>query len=305
MKDKVITIAGPTAVGKTEFAIRLAKRIGGEIISADSMQAYRSMDIVSQKPTPKQRRAVPHHLIDMLDPGEEYSAAEFAKRASALIEDIIKKSRIPLIVGGSGLYIKALIGGLFPSPKKDTDLRRRLEAEAKRFGKGRLHEKLKAVDPAAADSIHPNDLRRIVRALEVYHLTGFPISQQKKKAEGIQKRFNVKRFGLIRPRDIIYKRIEERVEEMFAAGLVKEVQRIKKGKMSITASASVGYKEVSGYLAGEYSLREAKGLLKKNTRHLAKKQLTWFRADKDIAWIDIEKISSKDAIEQIVKDISG
>ncbi len=287
-RDKVIFVVGPTGIGKTDFSIELAKRIGGEIISSDSMQAYRRMDIISQKPIPKQKREVPHHLIDILDPREEYSAAEFVKRASIIINDIIERRKIPIVVGGSGLYVKALIDGLFPAPKKDLSFRNTLELEADENGGKVLHERLKKVDAEAASKIHPNDLRRIIRSLEVFHLTGIAISEQKKRTKGIKERFDIIIYGLTRPRSEIYKRIEDRVEKMFDEGLIEEVKSLKRKNPSITAKASLGYKEVAGYLEKKHSLNDAKELLKKNTRHLAKKQLTWFRADRRIIWVNLD-----------------
>lgn len=301
-KETVIFIVGPTAVGKTAFAIELAKRIKGEIISSDSMQAYRSMDIISQKPTKRERKIIPQYLIDILSPKEEYSAAEFTKRAGLLIDDIIKRKRRPIVVGGSGLYTKTLIDGLFFSPEKDGAFRKDLESKAEEGGSKFLHAELEKVDPEAASKIHPNDLRRIIRALEVFHLTGTPISEHKKKTRGIKDRFNIRIYGLIRERSVIYERIEDRVERMFEAGLVKEVKRIKRCAPSITAEASLGYKEVLGFLDKRYSAQEAMELLKKKTRHFAKKQLTWFRPDKRIRWINL-KIPQGKAVDIVIRDL--
>jgi len=300
--QKVVFIVGPTGVGKTAFSVELAKRLGAEIISADSMQAYRFLDITSQKPTPAERKAIPHHLIDFLDITEEYSAAEFIKKAKPIIEEIIKKDSTPLVVGGSGLYIKALIDGLFPAPDKDIVFRRELGKEAQGHGTQKLYNRLKAVDPAASSKIHPNDLRRIIRALEVFHLTGAPISAHKKMTRGITDNYALRCYGLIRPRRILYERIEKRVDSMLEAGIVKEIKRIRSRDPSITAKSSLGFKEILGYLDKKYSLDDANRLLKKNTKHLAKKQLTWFKRDSRIRWIDLEEMPREDAFRLILKE---
>jgi len=304
-KKTIIFIVGPTAVGKTLFGIELAKGISGEIISYDSMQAYRYMDIMSQKPTPRERKTVIHHLIDILDVREEYSAAEFVKRATPLIKRIIEKGRTPIVVGGSGLYIKALIDGIFPAPKKDTDFRKNLESEAKESGKERLYERLKEIDPEAASKIHPNDLRRIIRALEIFHLTGKPISEHKRETRGIKDDFKIKIYGLRRPRAMFYKDIEARVDRMLEKGLVDEAKLIRTKRPGITAECALGYREVLGYLDKRYPLEEAGELIKKNTRHLAKRQMTWFRQDERIRWIDLEKTPRKKLLELVRKDSLG
>jgi len=305
MKTSVIVVVGPTGVGKTAFSINLAERISGEIISADSMQAYRSMDIMSQKPTPGERGAVTHHLVDILDPREEYSAALFAEKASACINKIIERRKVPVVVGGSGLYVKALIDGLFPSPKKDAPLRDELASLAKERGPAHLYKELEKVDPEAAGRIHQNDLRRVIRAIEVFRSTGTPISEHKKRTKGIGEDFGTRIYGLIRPRENLYRRIDERVDKMFNDGLVGEVRSLKEKQPSATARASVGYKEILGYLNMEYSLKEAAGLLKKNTRRLAKKQLTWFRADKRIRWIDLGRFPEDEGIEKVIRETKG
>lgn len=299
MKEKVIFIVGPTAVGKTAFAIKLARIVRGEIISADSMQAYRLMNILSQKPTPKEKRAIPHHLIDIININEEYSAARFVNLATPLIKRIIKRKRVPIIAGGSGLYVKALIDGLFSAPQKDTAFRRFLEEEADSMGAESLHDRLKIVDPESASKIHKNDLRRIIRALEIFHLTGTPISEHKKKTRGIGEHFEILIYGLILPRPTLYNRIEQRVDIMFDKGLLKEVRLMRKSRPGMTAAAALGYKEALGYMDKKYPLDQAKDLLKKNTRHLAKAQTSWFKADKRIRWIDLSKVSKEEAIQNM------
>ncbi len=298
---RLVFIVGPTAAGKSEVAFKLAKKINGEIISCDSMQVYRHIPITSQVPSSKWRKAIPHYLIEELEPAAEYSAAEFRKRALRLIESILKRKRVPIIAGGTGLYMKSLLDGLFSSPEKDIRFRKKLEKEAKSKGSQHLYSKLEKIDPDSARKIHPNDIRRIIRALEVYYLTGVSISQQKKKAVGIASKYDCLIFGLNMPRDVLYKKIDDRVEKMFDDGIVKEIKMIYKKKLSMTAKASLGYKEITGFLKKEYGLPEAKELLKRNTRRLAKKQLTWFRADKRINWIDVDK----KGIETIVDEIYG
>ncbi|MFH1753533.1 MAG: tRNA (adenosine(37)-N6)-dimethylallyltransferase MiaA [Candidatus Omnitrophota bacterium] len=300
---KVLFIVGPTSVGKTAFSVRLAKRIDGEIISSDSMQAYRYMDILSQKPTDKERGEVPHYLIDFLDPTEEYSAARFAEEARRCIEEIIDRGKMPIIVGGSGLYVRALVEGLFPAPKKDARLREGLEEEAARCGPEFLHDRLKEADPETASKIHPNDTRRVVRALEIISMTGIPVSEHKKNTSGIMGLFDIRIYGLARNREGLNAAIGERVDKMFSEGLVEEVKILKRKTPGLTAGSSIGYKEVVGYIDGKYALEEAKELLNKNTRRLVKKQMTWFRADKSIKWIDRDNMSDEAALEFIEKDI--
>lgn len=301
--NKLIFVVGPTAVGKSGAAYRLAKKINGEIISCDSMQAYRQMQITNQAPSRLWRRSIPHHLIEIKDPTREYSAAEFRKKALALIKDIIEKGKIPLVVGGSGLYMKALLDGLFPSPRKDAAFRKKLQERAQLKGRDDLYSELKAVDPDGAAKIHPNDTRRVIRALEVYYLTGRPISWHKKNTQGISREYDIKIFGLTMPRDVLYKKIADRVEEMFAKGLVEEVRKLSAKKLSITAKSALGYKEVGGYLKGEYGLDKATELLKRNTRRFAKRQISWFRPDKRIKWIDVYKLGIEKSVNDMVKEI--
>jgi tRNA dimethylallyltransferase len=286
-KPAIIFILGPTSVGKSGFAVKLAKRIGGEIISCDSMQVYRGMKILSQQPDSKSLNAVPHHLIGILSPAREWSAADFIGKAKKIIKDIVRRDHIPIVVGGSGLYARALAEGLFPSPTKDERLRKRLYNEAKKKGKKRLYKRLLKIDPSYASRIHPNDLRRIIRALEVYELTGKAISEQHKKTKGIEDEYEILTFVLDRDRSDLYKRINENIEKMFSGGLVEEIRKLERKKISRTAIAALGYKEISDYINGRCSAEEAKELLKKNTRHYAKRQLTWFRKEKNATWFEL------------------
>jgi tRNA dimethylallyltransferase len=217
---------------------------------------------------------------------EEFSAAEFVRRSTVVIKELIKKGKIPVFAGGTGLYVKALIDGLFPSPAKDNDLRHQLESEASALGTGYLYNILKEKDPDSASLIHANDLRRIIRALEVYYLTGVPISEHKKNTRGIKDDYEIVYAGLSMGRELLYKTIDERVDKMFEDGLVEEVKKVIGSKLSMTAGLALGIREVRGFLEGEYPENTARELLKQNTRRYAKRQLTWFGADKRIRWFD-------------------
>lgn len=279
----VIFIVGPTASGKTALSLRLARDFNAEIISCDSMCVYKGMDILTSKPSEAERKKVRHHLVDIISPAREFSVAEYRRLALKAMEDILKRDKTPLFVGGSGLYVKAVIDGLFPSAKKDPGFRRRQEALAKKYGSIYLHNKLKKVDPAAAKNIHPNNVRRVIRALEIYHTEKKPPSELKKNTEPLQYGFRM--FGLKQERKELYDNIEKRVEEMFRKGIVREIKRLSGNSLSVTAKGALGYNEVLGYLRGKYTLEEAKELLKRNTRHFAKRQLSWFRPDKRISWL--------------------
>ncbi|MFC1624626.1 tRNA (adenosine(37)-N6)-dimethylallyltransferase MiaA [Candidatus Omnitrophota bacterium] len=279
----VIFLIGPTASGKTGLSIKLAKKLNSEIISCDSMCVYKGMDILTSKPTKSERREIKHHLVDIISPSQEFSVAEYRRLALLAVEDILKRGKTPLFVGGSGLYVKSVIDGLFPSNKKDERFRKRQEKLSKDYGKKYLYKKLERIDPVTARKIHPNNLRRVIRALEVFHTEKKRPSELKKKTEPIK--YKVKILGMKVDREELYKNIEKRVEEMFKEGLMQEVKRLSKTRLSLTARKALGYNEVLGYLKGRYSAAEAEDLLKKNTRHFAKRQLTWFRYDTRIEWI--------------------
>ncbi len=284
---RLIFLIGPTAIGKTDIAFELAKILSCEIISCDSMQVYKKMDIGTSKPTEELRQTVMHHMIDIIEPSEEFSAAQFRELAVNAMEGILTKGKVPLFVGGSGLYIKVLIDGIFKGPSSDRGLRARLKAEADEFGVEALHKRLKEVDGETASCVHPNDLRRIVRALEVYEKAKAPISEFKNRTQGLGGEYDIKMFGLDMDRKILYKRIDDRVEEMFSKGLVNEARNLMGQDLSLTASCALGYKEAFGFLRGQYGLDEAKRLIKRNTRRYAKRQFTWFRRDKRIEWITL------------------
>ncbi len=279
---QVIFLVGPTASGKTKLSIKLAKKLNAEIISCDSMCVYKGMDILTSKPSASDRKKVRHHLIDITSPVREFSVAEYRRMALEKIEEILKRGKTPLFVGGSGLYVKAVVDGLFPSAEKDLKFRKHQERLAGKYGKAYLYRKLKKIDPSRAEKIHPNDLRRIIRALEIYHTEKIKPSELKRFTEPLKYDFRI--LGLALERQKLYKNIDIRVEEMFKKGIVAEVKKLSRKKLSMTARKALGYGEVLGYLKGEYSLEEAKELLKKNTRHFSKKQLTWFGPDRRILW---------------------
>ncbi|MEI8176120.1 MAG: tRNA (adenosine(37)-N6)-dimethylallyltransferase MiaA [Candidatus Omnitrophota bacterium] len=287
MRKHIIFLVGPTAVGKTETALLLADAIDAEIISCDSMQIYTGMDIGTQKPSREQRAAVRHHLIDILAPDQEFSAADFRERSLAIIARLQRASKIPLFVGGTGLYVSALVDGLFPSPPKDEALRNALYREQEIAGGDHLWRKLAAVDPETARLIHANDSKKLVRALEIYETTLTKKSELLSKTQRLPAAFPVKIFALTRPRQELYRRIDERVIGMFDEGFIEEVRRLPREKLGTTASQAIGYREVFAYLDGRLGLGEAQELIQKNTRHYAKRQLTWFRRDKRIEWVEI------------------
>jgi tRNA dimethylallyltransferase len=298
---RIIFLVGPTAVGKTEVSIHLAKLINAQIISCDSMQVYKGMDIGTQKPNTFQRKQIPHHLIDIISPSKTFSAAEFRKRVLACLGKIYRKKKIPLFVGGTALYMKALIDGLFPAPSADGRLRRRLLQEEEKNGRGFLYSKLLNVDPHTAHLLHPNDTRRIIRALEVYSKTRKPMSELKKQTKGLADIYDVKIFALNLNRQRLYDRIDKRVNKMFDEGLIEESRRLKKKRLSMTARQALGYKEAFNYLDSKVSLEEARELIKKNTRHFAKRQLSWFRNDKRIIWVDTDEKLAQDIAKEIAE----
>ncbi len=301
-KNIIVFIVGPTAVGKTCLAIKLAACVGAEVISCDSMQIYRGMRILSQAPSLTERRGVKHHLIGVLDPRKEYSAASFRSKASRIIKSVTERKRIPIVVGGSGLYAKALIDGLFPSPEADLKFRKKMEAFISKYGNKRLYKRLQKIDPPAASKIHPNDSRRIIRALEIYHLTGRTMSELKTETKGLNDLYRIKVFGLTKSRDEIYTAIDRRVDEMFESGAVSEVRKLKNRRLSKTARAALGFREIEGYISGEYDIETAASLMKRNTRHFAKRQLTWFRADRRIKWFDVSRMTDEEIVKIIIKE---
>ena len=278
-------LTGPTASGKTAVGIELARRIDAEIISLDSMALYRRMDIGTAKPTPEERRAVPHHLIDILEPSEEFSVAQYLQAAEKCAGEIASRGKRVLFVGGTALYLKAILRGLFSGPPADWKLRRELEEIARVEGPTAIHGRLQVVDSTAAAKLHPNDIRRVIRALEVHQATGRPISSLQQQFERCRPAQECRVFVLDWPRDRLDERIRRRVDQMFAAGLVEEVRRLMAaGSLSRTASQAVGYREVLERLNGQRDLPATVELVKLRTRQFAKRQLTWFRSLSECRW---------------------
>ncbi|MBM3246384.1 MAG: tRNA (adenosine(37)-N6)-dimethylallyltransferase MiaA [Candidatus Omnitrophica bacterium] len=303
-KNKIIFLVGPTAIGKSEVALLLAKKINAEIISCDSMQIYRGMDIISSKPFPALRKKIRHHLIDSVAPTREYNVSRYYRDALKKARDILGADKLPLFVGGTGLYMSILIDGIFKLKKQDKSIRSRLYQQAEKFGNSVLYERLKEIDPLAARKIHPHDTKRLVRALEVFENTGRPISELQKERKGLAAQYPVRIFALDMPRDKLYQRINSRVEEMFGQGLADEVKGLLRVRLSKTAACAIGIKELKGYFDGDYSLEEARRLIKKNTRNYAKRQLTWFRKDKRIEWVKVrEKETAAAVADRIFKKL--
>ena len=291
MKEKqpLIILTGPTAVGKTGLSIELAKRIGGEIISADSMQVYRFMDIGSAKIKPDEMKGIPHHLIDVLNPEDEFNVFRFQEMAKEAMQGIYKRGHIPIIAGGTGFYIQALLYDIaFNEEEGASKIRARLEAEAESLGNEALFERLKMLDPESAEIIHPNNTKRLIRALEFYEINGSKISAHNQAEREKESPYDFCYFVLNDDREKLYARIEQRVDEMLEEGLVGEVQRLKDMgyHRNMVSMQGLGYKEILAYLEGECSLEDAVYLIKRDTRHFAKRQLTWFRREKEVIWVD-------------------
>lgn len=288
-KKPLIILTGPTAVGKTKASINLAKAIGGEIISADSMQVYRHMDIGSAKITPEEMQGVKHYLIDVLEPDEEFHVVKFQQLAKAAMEEIYAKGKIPIVVGGTGFYIQALLYDIdFTESNEDTTYRHELEQIADTKGAEYLHGMLKAVDEKSAQNIHANNVKRVIRALEFFKQTGQKISEHNEKEREKSSPYAFCYFVLNDIREQLYKRIELRIDEMMKDGLVAEVSALKeKGyTREMTSMQGLGYKEILDYLNGVISLDEAVYILKRDTRHFAKRQITWFKREKDVIWVN-------------------
>jgi tRNA dimethylallyltransferase len=291
MKPKLVIVLGPTAVGKTELALALAEAINVEIINADSQQIYRYLDIGTGKPSKAERERVRHHLIDVINPDEDFNAALYRQLANATIEDIHERGARVLVCGGTGLYLKALTGGLFAGPGQDTQLRTNLEREIAENGLAPLYERLIAVDPGANTKIHPNDRQRVIRALEVYQNTGRPLSTWQNEHRFHEQPFEVLKIGLLRDRAELYDLINQRSEKMIRAGLLDEVRGlIARGYgLDLKPLRSVGYRQMGEVIEGIKKLPEALEEMKQKTRRLAKRQLTWFRSDPEIRWRHPEK----------------
>jgi len=287
-KQKLVVITGPTASGKSSLAMELARQFGGEIINADSMQVYRGMDVGTAKVTIMERRAVPHHLIDVVDPDEAFNAAIYRSLAMPLLSELHTREKMSFVVGGTGLYIKTLLGGLFPSPASDQDLRERLHREWEELGSASLHERLKSLDPESAQKIHPNDKLRVIRALEVIHQTNKPLSTLMRNHGFGDHSFRALKICLYMDRERLYDRIDQRSAEMIEAGLARETEALlaKGYSPDLKPMKSLGYRHMVRFLKGEWGLDEAILQLQRDTRRYAKRQLTWFRADPEMLWLE-------------------
>ena len=303
-KQKLIVLTGPTAVGKSKLSIELAKQIGGEIISADSMQVYKFMDIGTDKISPEKMGGVPHHLIDFLDPHEDFNVFTFQKLAKKAITEIASRGHVPIIVGGTGFYIQAVLKDIdFTETDEDMSLRHELEERVKREGPDGIYEELKKVDPESAKIIHANNSKRVIRALEYYKKTGRPISWHNLEQSQKDSIYDFTYFVLTDKRETLYLRIEKRVDQMIEDGLEEECKKLLAMNIPKTATSmqGLGYREMIGYLNGEYDLERAIYLIKRNTRHFAKRQLTWFKREQDVNWIDKEAFDHND--ELIMKEM--
>ena len=298
-KNKMIILAGPTASGKTSVSIDLAKRLGGEIISADSIQVYKYMDVGTAKISVEEMQGVKHHLIDVLDPKEDFNIVKFQNMVKCSIEEIVKNGHIPILVGGTGFYIQSVIYDIdFNNEDDNSSVRKKLEEEYDAFGADFMHEKLKKIDIVSAQTIHKNNKKRIIRAIEYFLINNEPISSHNEVQREKKSPYDYRFFVLNPPRDILYERINKRVDIMVENGLVDEVKKLREMGLS-TANISmqgIGYKEIIEYLDGEVSLETAIENIKQNTRHMAKRQVTWFKREKDVIYVDPFSFESNDKI---------
>ena len=298
MKKPLIVLTGPTAVGKTKLSIALAKAVNGEIISADSMQVYRYMDVGSAKITPDEMDGVPHHLVDVLEPTEDFNIVLFQQLAKKSMEEIYSKGRIPILVGGTGFYIQAITRDIdFTQPEQDDSYRKELESLAAEKGSSFLHDMLASVDPKSAEDIHENNVKRVIRALEFYKQNGTRISEHNEEQKEHVSPYNLAYFVLNAPRPLLYERIDARVDEMLKNGLVEEVKNLQRMgcHREMVSMQGLGYKEILSWLGGEYPYEEAIRILKRDTRHFAKRQLTWFRREGEVTWVDKDKFDYNDS----------
>ncbi|MBR4669865.1 MAG: tRNA (adenosine(37)-N6)-dimethylallyltransferase MiaA [Butyrivibrio sp.] len=303
-KQKLIVLTGPTAVGKSKLSIELAKRIGGEIISADSMQVYKHMDIGTDKISVAKMDGVPHHLIDILEPDEPFNVFLFQKLVKEAIADISGRGKIPIIVGGTGFYIQAVLYDIdFTETDEDMTIRTELESRASNGEIQALFNELKEIDPKSAEIIHANNVKRVIRALEYYKKTGRPISEHNEEQHQRTSPYDFRYFVLTDDREVLYSRIDKRVDQMIEEGLEEEVRELLKLDIdrSATSMQGLGYREMIGYIDGEYDLDRAVYLIKRNTRHFAKRQLTWFRREKNVHWIDKREFDRDD--ERILEEM--
>ena len=306
MKEKLLVIVGPTAVGKTALSIELAQMLKGEVISGDSMQVYRGMDIGTAKITPVEMQGIPHHLIDIHNPDHPFSVAEFQVRATELIKEINLRNHLPMIVGGTGLYIQSVLYQYeFSEVGQDEMLRKQLEDFVELHGREQLHDRLLKIDPITGQRLHPNDVKRVIRALEIYELTGATMAEYQKRSK--KSPYELCLLGLTMDRERLYERVNARVDSMIEQGLVKEVERLLTQGYSkdLISMQAIGYKELVEYLEGSGSLSEAIEAIKKNSRNFAKRQLTWFRSMKEIQWIDMAHEIEKEKIVENIRSFAA
>jgi len=302
----LIILSGPTAVGKTRLSLALAKEAGCEIISADSMQVYRGLDIGTDKLPPEQRQGIPHHLIDVLDPGEDYNVMRFREMASECIREIAGRGHLPLLAGGTGFYIQAVLYDVdFTPHSQDDEQRRLLQKEAQEQGCEALHRRLEALDPEAAASIHPNNIQRTIRALEYAQQTGGTISEHNRQMRQKSSPYRYAYFVLTDERERLYERINRRVDEMMEQGLMDEVIRLRKRGIGSahTSMQAIGYRQICAYLDGACDMDEAVRLIKRDTRHYAKRQLTWLRRERDVIWLDRSILGGDEQILEYMMQI--
>lgn len=297
----IIFIVGPTAVGKTQVALDLARHIKGEIICCDAMQVYQEIEIASDKPKLAIRQEIPHHLFDIVSVQQPFNVFLYVQQAMPVIQHLLSSGKIPIICGGSGMYMAGLLDGIFQSEAIPSEIRQRLEQEAQE-DLNKLYARLTLVDPKSASRIKDNDPQRIIRALEVFEGLGRPISDLQKDRKGLWGQQEIRIFGLQRSREILYQRVEKRIDKMFQQGLVAEVEAILKKKLTDTASKLIGIPEVKGYLEGQYSLERAQYLMKLHTRHYVKRQLTWFNRENRLQWISIEEQQSSQQIVECIQN---
>jgi tRNA dimethylallyltransferase len=302
--SKIIFIVGPTATGKSEVSFLLAQHLQAEIVSCDSMLIYKEPKVITSKPPSYILEQIAHHFINIVSVEDTYNVFDYYRAATSKINELFDKGRAVVVCGGSGLYMKAILDGIFEGGSKDEQLRKDLYEKARIYGNNYLFEELKRVDPLTTEKISPHDLRRIIRALEVYYLTGIPISRKKKQAQGLYGKLPVKIFGLHIERGILYRKINQRVEEMFRQGAIEEVKQLLELNLSITAKKIIGIKEIGEYLEKKIDIGTAKENMKKNTRHLAKRQVTWFKRDRRIKWINISSQRAEDILDNILSRAS-
>lgn len=308
-KIKILAVVGPTASGKSALALALAKRLDGEIVSCDSMQIYRGLDIGTAKPSAAELREVRHHLIDIVDPDTEFSCADYVEAAKTTIADVAARGKLPILCGGTGLYLDCLLRGGFEENAGDPALREALLSYAREHGNGALHARLRAIDPESADAIHENNVKRVARAIEIFEATGVTKSEFDRRSQAVESPYDATVLGLhYEDRAVLYDRIDRRVDEMLEAGLLDETRRLLGMgvfEKNATAAQAIGYKELFGYLAGKESLAEATEALKRATRRYAKRQITWFSAKDYVRWIEMTQNGRVKTLTELMDEVGG